>query len=399
MSDGDGISVIYSFPHQIGHGGISSIAWHQVMGVAAAGAEVTVFPYAVRRRLPSSTRVEPTLARGTMRLPYSVLGHRRTFALHDQIVARRLMRLRRSADVVHAWPLAARHTLKAAARLGIPTVLERPNSHTRFAYEVVKRESDRLGVPLRAGDEHVYDARLLRIEEEEYRLANRLLCPSDFVVRTFLDEGFPADKLVRHQYGFDEHVFHADARPSDVCRPLVLLFVGRAALRKGLHYAINAWLRSPASKTGSFFVAGADLPAYRKEIFSMLAHPSVHILGHRDDVAALMRKSDALVLPTIEEGSPLAVLEALGSGCVPLVSEVCAGVCRHGHNALVHRVGDVDQLTNHITLLHEDRRRLAGLRTAALKTAASYTWTAAGIRLLRIYREVAAATKPIASTS
>ena len=35
---------------------------------------------------------------------------------------------------------------KVARQLGIPTVLERPNAHTRFAYEVVRDECERLGV-------------------------------------------------------------------------------------------------------------------------------------------------------------------------------------------------------------------------------------------------------------
>ena len=52
----------------------------------------------------------------------------------------------------------------------------------------------------------------------------------------------------------------------------------------------------------------------------MLAHPSVKILGHRNDVPELVRQSDILVLPSIEEGFGLVCTEAMGSGCVPLVS-------------------------------------------------------------------------------
>ncbi len=48
---------------------------------------------------------------------------------------------------------------------------------------------------------------VLHKKEEEYRLADRLLCPSDFVASTFLEHGFAASKLVRHQYGFDEKVY------------------------------------------------------------------------------------------------------------------------------------------------------------------------------------------------
>ena len=75
-------------------------------------------------------------------------------------------------------------------------MLERPNAHTRFAYEAVRAECERLGVALPADHEHAYNADTLRLEEEEYALADRLLCPSDFVLQTFLDEGFAPDQLV-----------------------------------------------------------------------------------------------------------------------------------------------------------------------------------------------------------
>ena len=87
-------------------------------------------------------------------------------------------------DIVHTWPLGALHTLEEASRLGIPTVMERPNAHTRFAYEAVRAECQRIGVSLPPGHEHAYDDDVLRVEEAEYQKAFRLLCPSDFVVQT-----------------------------------------------------------------------------------------------------------------------------------------------------------------------------------------------------------------------
>src|SRR5208282_1162770 len=101
-----------------------------------------------------------------------------------------------------------------------------------------------------------------------------------------------------------------------------------------------------------------------KKLAPMLAHPSVKMLGHRRDVPELMRKSDILVLPSIEEGFGLVCTEAMGSGCVPLASEACTDLCRHNENALVHAVGDVGALTKHITMLDQDRSLLEKLRLA-----------------------------------
>ena len=382
------IRVLYSFPHKIGAGRICATAWHQVNGLAVAGADVLACPGAVARELPGSVEVRPTLARGKVRIPYRVLGNRRALAVHDRIVAHRLPKLAGRIDLVHAWPSGALETLRAAKMLRIPTVLERPNAHTRLAYDIVRREGDRLGVTLPPDHEHAYNERTLELEEEEFRLADRLLCPSDFVLQTFREEGFPEANLARHDYGFDEKVFYPDSRPRDKNRPLTMVFVGDNALRKGLHFALEAWRRSPLSTDGRFLVVGDFLPSYAEKIGPLLACPTVEVLGHRADVADLYRQSDVFVLPTLEEGSPLACLEALGSGCVPVVSHVCAGVCIDMENALVHRAGDVDALTRQLTMLHEDRDLLERLREGALSSAPRFTWTAAGARLLDVYREV-----------
>jgi len=125
----------------------------------------------------------------------------------------------------------------------------------------------------------------------------------------------------------------------------------------------------------------------------MLAHPSVEVLGHREDIPELMRRSDILMLPSIEEGFGLVCTEAIGSGCVPLVSDACTELCVHERNAMVHRVGDVEELTRQLTLLHEDRDRLAELRAAGLADAPAFTWDAAGRRLLEAYEQAASPTR------
>ena len=385
------VRVLYSFPLRLGADRICGIAWQQVNGLSAAGADVVVFPASISRPVHPDVRVSPTLARGKLRVPYGVVGTMRACAWHDHVVARRIEKLAGQIDIIHAWPLGALETLRAAKRLGIPTVLERCNAHTGFAMEVVQRECDRLGVTLPPDHEHAYNAEKLRKEEAEYRLATRLLCPCEFVVKTFLDKGYPKEQLARHTYGFDEKVYYPSSNLRDPKRGLTMLFVGVCAVRKGVHFALEAWLKSPACQDGTFLIAGEFLPDYQEKLAPMLSHSSVKVLGHRNDIPELMRKSDILVLPSIEEGFGLVIAEAMGSGCVPLASEACSEICNHMKTGLMHKVGDVEALTQHITLLHEDRALLERLRAASLEACPSFTWTAAGARLLDVYRETIAA--------
>jgi glycosyltransferase involved in cell wall biosynthesis len=385
------LRVLQSFPHKIGAGRICTTAWHQAGGVAAAGADLLVMTGAVVRPLPEGIRVRTTLARGRYAVPYRALGGKRALQLHDRLVARALPKLAGEIDIIHAWPVGALHTLRAARRLGIPTVLERCNAHTRFAYEVVRDECERLDVQLPPGHEHAYNEEILELEEREYALADKLLCPSELVVETFVDQGFREQQLIRHTYGYDESLFFG----SDVPRAtdaggLSALFVGVCAVRKGLHYALEAWLASPASETGTFRIAGEFLPDYEARLASMLAHPSVEVLGHRTDVPELMRTSDVVVLPSIEEGFGLVCVEAMAAGAVPMVSDACTEVCVDDVNALVHRVGDVGAIREQFTRLHQDRDVLERLRARTLRDAPDHTWTRAGERLLEVYEEVVA---------
>jgi glycosyltransferase involved in cell wall biosynthesis len=367
---------------------ICTTAWHEIDSAAQAGAEMLVLAGDSVRPFQRPVQVQKTLAWGKLHVPGRILGMRRLCALHDHLVARRLPSLAGKIDIIHAWPLGALQTIRAAKRLGIPVALERCNAHTRFAYEVVQKECERIGVPLPPGHEHAFNPLVLEHEEREYAEAAALLCPSEFVVKTFLDQGFPRERLVRFIYGVDEKKFYPSNRPRDPKAGLKMIFVGVCAVRKGLHFALEAWLKSEASKTGRFLIAGDFIPAYRKKLAPMLVHPSVEVLGHRNDVPALMRECDLFVLPSIEEGFGLVCTEAMASGCVPLVSDACTEICQHMENSMVHPAGNVMALSQHITLLHQDRELLKKLRTASIQAVPRITWAAAGTKLVQAYREV-----------
>jgi glycosyltransferase involved in cell wall biosynthesis len=376
--------VLYSFPHRIGASRICTTAWYQVTSVADAGVDVCAHVGSVARPLPSGVEAVETLARGKLKLPYRLVGDQRMFALHDRRVARWLRRHHDEVDVVHLWPCGALETLRVARDLGVPTVLERPNAHTRYAYQVVQDECERLGVELPPRHEHAFQEDVLAKEEAEYELADRLLCPSDFTAATFRDARLPEDKLVRHFYGVDTELFFAGERTDE---RFTALFVGVAAVRKGLHFALEAWHRSTASIEGRFVIAGEILPAYRRVVEPMLSHPNVSVIGHSDAVGELMRSSDVLVLPSLEEGFGLVCTEAMASGCVPLVSEACTDLCRTGENALVHAIGDVDALAAHLSLVSEDPALLRRLRDSGLRSRDEISWSAAGMRLASIYAD------------
>lgn len=391
------VRVLYSFPHTLGAAGIGIAALHQLRALVRAGFEVTLYATSLAAPVDGLTSAVETLVVGGRRVPHRAFGLvRNAYGFHDALVARALARRPYAFDVVHAWPRGCVRTLRTARRVGVPGLRELCSPHSATACEAAEREAARVGMRLPRRHAQRGTAGHLAREDAEYRAAALLLAPSDHVVRTFVERGFAADQLVRHAYGFDPtRFFPADGAEADQRgpRPFTVVFAGRGEPNKGLHHALRAWRASGIE--GRFLVCGTIMPAYRARIASLLALPGVAETGFVDDLGALLRGADVLVLPSVTEGSALVALEAAASGCVPLVSEASGYPGSHLVDGLTHQVGDVEELTGQLRQLADDRALLAKLRSAALTLSAGWTWEHAGQRLADIYRDVRRTPTPL----
>jgi glycosyltransferase involved in cell wall biosynthesis len=87
------------------------------------------------------------------------------------------------------------------------------------------------------------------------------------------------------------------------------------------------------------------------------------LLGARADIPVLLNALDIFVLPSLSEGLPMSVLEAIACG-LPVVATEVGGmpeVVVHGHTGLLVSSQDVEQLTAAlVTLIQQPglRRRL-----------------------------------------
>ncbi|KRE25930.1 glycosyltransferase family 4 protein [Agromyces sp. Soil535] len=383
---GEQISILYSFPHAIGAPGIGWTAWNHVNELVRAGHDVHLVAASIARPVPGLASVATSMTLAGRRLPHRALGRDRALRWHDRVAARAVGR--RRPDVAHVWPLAAMRTIAAAAEQGIPSFREVPNTHTANAYDVVARESARLGLTPRAGASHTVDQRRLATEEREWAGATALLVPSDAVALTFLERGFDQARLRRHRYGCtpDASVIRSGSTSAGV----TAVFLGRVEPRKGLHFALDAWLASAASRDGRLLVFGAVDDDYRAVLADRLAHPSVELRGVTGSPIDELGRADVLLLPSIEEGSALVTYEAQVSGCVPLVSTAAGALLEHDVHGLLHEPGDVATLTAQLDRLVREPETLARLRTAAMDHAPELSWASAARSLIAAYGGVPA---------
>jgi glycosyltransferase involved in cell wall biosynthesis len=99
----------------------------------------------------------------------------------------------------------------------------------------------------------------------------------------------------------------------------------------------------------------------------------VRFLGTQSNAAVLQlfEKSDAVVLPSAFEGLPVCLLEAMGRGCVPVVTDLRSGIPElidDGANGFRVAVGDTSAFADRLALLHSDLARRRAMARAAFRT-------------------------------
>ena len=106
--------------------------------------------------------------------------------------------------------------------------------------------------------------------------------------------------------------------------PGYLLFVGRLRIRKGVEVLLEALREVPGAVLR---IAGNGEHRAALERAAEGLGPAVTFLGTRDaaQVRTLLRGAAALVVPSIYEGMPLVVLEAMAAG-VPVVASAVSGI-------------------------------------------------------------------------
>jgi glycosyltransferase involved in cell wall biosynthesis len=171
-------------------------------------------------------------------------------------------------------------------------------------------------------------------------------------------------------------------------RPVRLLFVGRLVAQKGIPVLLEALARLPAGAAGTGLPPVLDLVGDGpcRVAWEALAHrlglaERVRIHGWVEHTAlpAWYQRADLFVFPSLAEGMPNALLEALASG-LPLVASDIPGtreLVRPGVNGFLVPPGDPAALAAALAALLADPTRRAAMGQASRRLAAAWSWRAA----------------------
>ena len=234
----------------------------------------------------------------------------------------------------------ARHFLGVTARLTKllkargPAVLQSFLFHANLVGRIASR---RAGVPIVvsgirvAEREKAWHPWLDRLTQS---MVDRYACVSQAVADFSREKAhLPAGKLTVIPNGIDLSRFPAGVRadlvplgiPAGAC---VVACVGRLARQKGQEWLIRStrqWLAELPDCHLLLVGDGPDRTCLEDHARQTGLADRIHFAGFRSDVPAILAASAVLVLPSMWEGMPNVVLEAMASG-LPVVASAVEGV-------------------------------------------------------------------------
>lgn len=275
---------------------------------------------------------------------------------------------------------------KAAHRRGASYVCDRGSAHIRVQDQLLREEHALWGVKYSG-----IDTRNLSREEAEYAEADCITVPSGFVLRSFLGQGVPADKLRLLSYGVNLSRFQPVATPAE--GRFDVLFVGGMSLRKGVQYLVQAYNKLDHPAKSLTFVGAPS-----QELIALLAARGLwpadaRVLGHmpQTELKGLMSRSHVMVLPSIEEGLAMVQAQSMACAC-PVIASRNTGaedLFSDGQEGFIVAVREVDALAERLQQLADQPDLRAAMGQRSLQRVQGLGgWSDYGQNAMRIYGEM-----------
>ena len=293
---------------------------------------------------------------------YQALDHKVSLALSNY-----------SSQILHAYEDGCPVSFARAKQLGMQCSYELPIAHWATVRRLLAEEAERYPEwepTLESTREP--EEKLFR-KEEELRLADRITCPSQFVLDSIPLEIRQKTPCQVSPFGSPpcEPVDFERSQKNDT---LKLLFVGSMSQRKGLADLFEAMKLLKGEPISLSILGQPSMPMefYRKQ----LAEFEYFTPCSNQKVREIMKLHDALVLPSIVEGRALVQQEALSCGLPIIVTPNAGGedLVEEGITGHLVPIRSPEKIQEAIRAMIENKHHKEEIRKLCQKKASQYTW-------------------------
>ena len=231
------------------------------------------------------------------------------------------------------------------------------------------------------------------------RSFNRIFAVSEAVQQQLIQSGIPEHltRVVPNGISFDSFAYRDPAAIRETRNQLgipenvmVVGTVGRLSTEKGHRHLLNVAesIRKNHPDTVFLMVGDGEL---RRDLEAQFRHPFIIFAGFRSDVRELYRCMDIFTLPSLTEGLPMVLLEAMASGLPVVATRVGAvpTVVADGETGFLVEPGNEPYLKEAITQLLKNTKMAREMGKSGHKVVRErFSSSQMSAKYLNAYREL-----------
>jgi glycosyltransferase involved in cell wall biosynthesis len=279
-----------------------------------------------------------------------------------------------SSQVLHAYEDGCSASFDRAKQQGLQCSYELPIAHWATVRRLLAEEAERYPQwepTLESTREP--EEKLFR-KEKELRLADRITCPSQFVLDSIPLEIRQKTPCQISPFG-SPRCEHVDLDHSSKSDSLKLLFVGSMSQRKGLADLFEAMKLLKGEPISLSILGQPSMPMdfYRKQFAPFAYFPPCS----NQKIREIMKVHDALVLPSIVEGRALVQQEALSCGLPIIVTPNAGGtdLVDEGKTGHLVPIRSPEKIAEVISMLIRKSAEKNEIQKWCQTKASCYTWS------------------------
>ena len=234
------------------------------------------------------------------------------------------------------------------------------------------------------------------------RMTDRFIAITGEIEDGLKKDGFLSEKIERIPNFIDFTVFtpvasdskNAVKRKIGVENFKIVTFSGRFIRRKGVGFLLEAWKHVSKEFPDARLLLLGDGPLLeemKRMALELGIASSVDFRRHVNQIADFLHATDIFVFPSLQEGLPNSLLEAMACG-LPVVATRIGGIMdivKDGESGILVKSGDSNDLTEGLLRLLKDDEFAAHIASNAYKTIRnSYSIDSIAPRYIYLYRQL-----------
>ncbi len=223
--------------------------------------------------------------------------------------------------------------------------------------------------------------------------SQKILVPSNFVKKQLTDNyQIDKEKIIVTPEAVDSKLFlRSDLARSDLVKTPYIFYVGNAHPHKNVEGLIKAFLKIKEKKKPLKLILAGHDHYFWQRIKKEFAEPDIVFAGHITDgeLVSYYKNAKCFVMPSLEEGFGIPLLEAMSFGC-PVVSSNAGSLPEvGGDGALYFDPANINDMTQKISEVLDDEKLRQDLIKKGLKRVNLFSWKKLAQQTLEVYQKCA----------